>query len=284
MEKLTLKFRTWHKGLPPQKIRAEIPGWAGDHKDHRDGCTPQPWHCIPFMEGSLYGLELIYPFDSECHVINKDGKIMFEGDFSNESTPWENEHQPKGSPPFLSFAAGHYGFTSSLDLEPPEGYSIRLETHQRYYTDSTGTVPLAVPGHIQRWWSKIFFVVFKSPWPGQTHIFKKGEPYAKILIVPNKLDYDVTPFSTEEVIERRIRDELVNKNNDKIKKASFKSDAGYNFDDKYKQLLKMYAKGGYQNLDSTLKEMGRDKPKKAKYIGKFVKKRENVQVGEIKTK
>ncbi|MFZ8477729.1 hypothetical protein ACO1MN_15820, partial [Staphylococcus aureus] len=81
------------------------------------------------------------------------------------------------------------------------------EPHPRYYTDDTGTVPLCVPGHIQgEWWSKIFFVVFKAPSPGQKHVFKKGEPYGQILVLPKKMTYSVTKMTEQEAADRNSLD------------------------------------------------------------------------------
>ena len=78
MDKLEIKYRTYYKGIPPKKIKLKIPGWSGDSKDYGDGAKPQPWHCVPFVEGSTYGLELIYPFETECVVTREDGKIKFQ--------------------------------------------------------------------------------------------------------------------------------------------------------------------------------------------------------------
>src|SRR5581483_5793386 len=116
------------KGLPPRQIRLQIPGWAGDSHDHGDGAKPQPWHCPPWVDGSTYGLELIYPFDTECHVVNDNGEIKFIGDFSPE--------QPTGIkfPPFMTFAPGHYGYTSALDIQVPDDHVLRIEPHPRFYT------------------------------------------------------------------------------------------------------------------------------------------------------
>ena len=85
MEKLLLKYRTWYQGEAPRPIKLEIPGWAGEFNSHKDGDKPQPWHCIPFVEGSTYGLELCYPFDTECCVEMRNGEIYFDGDFTQEN-------------------------------------------------------------------------------------------------------------------------------------------------------------------------------------------------------
>ncbi len=56
---------------------------------------------------------------------------------------------------------------------------MRTEPHPRFYTDTTDTVPIAVPALLRtEWWLTISFVVFKSPGVGRTHIFRPGELYA----------------------------------------------------------------------------------------------------------
>src|SRR5690606_23982786 len=151
MTKLEVKYRLWYKGIPPKPIKLQIPGWAGENNDHSDGAKPQPWMCPPFVDGSTYGLELIYPFETECRITRKNNEVIFNGDFSKESV-WDDSRQaiPPGSPPFLSFAPDHYGMTSSLDIMPPENYCFRIEPHPRFYTDQTGECPIAVAGNIQR--------------------------------------------------------------------------------------------------------------------------------------
>jgi hypothetical protein len=250
-ESIEVKYRTWYKGIPPKPIKLEIPGWAGDSHGHKDGDRPMPWHCIPFVEASTYGLELLYPFAVECHVKNVGGKIVFEGDWDKEQPP--NDVQ---FPPFLSFAPGHFGFTSSMDIEAPPGHIIRLEPHPRLYTDTTGTVPLAVAGHIQsEWWPKIFFVVFKSPLPGQEYIFREGEPYAQILILPRKVTYSVKEMSQQEKDVRLRRDHYISQHRTKIANHSWFDYLNNNFDDKYKVLSQIYAKEGVAGVDRFLEEI-----------------------------
>lgn len=227
---------------PPQKIRLKIPGWAGDSKNHSNGAAPQPWHCLPFIEGSTYGLELIYPFENDCKVINNNGKIEFEGDFSKEKYD---------SIPFESFAPGHYGFTSLLDIKVSDGYVLRLENHPRYYTDLEYLTPCVVPGHIQtNWWPRIFFVVFKYPPKNHYHIFKKHEPYAQILIIPQKIEYDIMPMHPLDAQDRIECEKLMLR----CEKAfnNWTDNNGNNFNDKYKILSTLYAKGGMDAINHYL--------------------------------
>lgn len=259
MKELIAKYRSLDGGPPPRPTRLQIPGWSGDDKSHGDGSRAQPWHCPPFVDGSTYGHELLYPYKSECRVRRVGGKVIFEGDFSEEG--WmigENgeyatgDQEKKKTPPMMCFADGHYGMSGNYDIEPPEGYVVRTEPHPRFYTDTTGTVPCLVPGHIQRWWSRIFFVVFKAPREGETHIFRHGEPYGQILIVPQKNPFSFTPFGDEERMKREGTDRRIGEHGSKIASRKWTDSNGFSFDDKYKVLSSAYAKGGYKTLDETI--------------------------------
>ena len=248
MEKIIVKYRSWYKGVPPKPIKLTIPGWAGDSHDHTDGARPQPWHCPPFVEGSTYGLELLYPFDTECEVSIKEGKLVFAGD-------WEQESKEAGIklPPFMSFAPGHFGFTSSLDIQAPSDYVIRLEPHPPYYTDETYTCPLAIAGNIQtEWWSRIFFVVFKSPAPGQRYIFRKNEPYAQILVVPKKISYEIKEMTPAEKEFRGKLEQKISKYGQYFVKNKWVDHIGHTFDDKYKILRSIYDKDGLAGVTNFL--------------------------------
>jgi hypothetical protein len=107
MDTWTLHYRTAAKGIPPRPIRLEVPGWAGDAAKPVDGSVAQPWHCNPFVEGSTYGLELIYPFDTECQVINRDGVTQIEWDFAREGGGVTGGE-------FVVFAPGYYLFNTML--------------------------------------------------------------------------------------------------------------------------------------------------------------------------
>lgn len=261
MEELIVKYRVWNNASAPGQVKLQIPGWAGDNKSHGDGSEPQPWHCPPFVEGSTYGHELLYPYKSECVVKRIGGKIFFDGDFSEEEWPLaENggyangDQEKKKTPPMVAFSGGHYGMAGSYDLEPPEGYVVRTEPHPRYYTDQTGTVPCLVPGHIQRWWSRVFFVVFKAPREGEQHIFRHGEPYGQILILPQRNALKFQQFSEEERMERENRDRRINQHGHQIASKRWTDNSGLSFDDKYKVLCSSYAKGGYEKVDQTISD------------------------------
>jgi hypothetical protein len=260
MNEIVVKYRTWYRGSEPSPIKLSIPGWAGSDRNHSDGASAQPWHCPPFVEGSTYGHELIYPFKNECRVRRVNGEVLFEGDFSSEDWSLDENNQPlsgdkprKKDPPLVSFAKGHYGMSSSLDMERPEGYVIRTEPHPRFYTDDTGTVPCMLAGHIQRWWSRIFFVVFKSPREGETHVFRPGEPYGQVLFVPQKSLVKFQKFTHEETMERDNRERRISNYGHNIATHVWRDEKGLQFDNKYKVLSSSYSKGGYEEVDGTIR-------------------------------
>lgn len=245
---ITLRYRTEFGAPPPRRIHLEIPGWSGDPTRPGDGSPALPWHCRPFVEGSTYGLELVYPYPNECHVHNDGGRLRFEGGVGEAMREAGLPH------PFDTFAAGHYGMATALDLLPPDGHALRLGPHPRYFTDRVGDVPLAVPGHLQRFWPRQFFAVFKAPAPGTVHVFRPGEAYAQLLVVPTDQAYVVEPMEPAVAAERARQDRQVNALTYFLSKRLWQSDRGHWFNDRYKQLLRVFRRGGdhavRQHLDA----------------------------------
>jgi hypothetical protein len=259
VSEIEVKYRAYYLGAPPSPIKPKIPGWAGDDRGHSDGSEAQPWHCLPFVEGSTYGYEFLYPYRTECRVVNSNGRLVFEGDFSQEDWDMSEDGSPIGpgkpkktTAPMMNFSEGHYGMSSLIDLDPPEGYAIRTEPHPRFYTDKTGTCPIMVVGHLQRWWSNVFFVVFKAPRDGEAHIFRHNEPCGQFLFVPQDLKCRFSPMSPEEVARRERRQfEISSK---KIETKSWRSDKGYSFTNKYKVLSAAYQKHGEEGIENILRK------------------------------
>jgi hypothetical protein len=185
--------------LRPRRTKLEVPGWAGEPEPRADGSHEYAWHCIPFSESARYGIEVFYPYGNELRVSTKDGRLAFDGDFGPH---------PGGKvmwPPFRDFGGQFYTYQILLDLKPADGMAIRIEPHPRFYTDRTGTVPIAVPALLRNWWPMMFFMVFKAPLEGQTHIFRPGEPFAQILIIPAECDFELVEMTTEEAAERELQ-------------------------------------------------------------------------------
>lgn len=235
---LELRWRSSFGAPPPRRIRLEIPGWSGQAVRPTDGATAQPWHCHPFVEGATHGLELVYPYESETRVRVEDGRLHFEGGLNEEM-------KARGlSNPFGVFARGHFGMDTMLDLLPPPGYALRLGPHPRFFTDTTGEVPLALPGHIQRFWPRQFFAVFRAPAPGTTTVFRPGEPYAQLLLVRVGEAVHVQPMEPEEMLDRQRQERQVATLSYLLSRRLWKSAGGIWFGDKYRQLLRIFRTGG----------------------------------------
>ena len=79
MAKLQIKYRLEGKALPPRPIKVDVPGWGGSPDFKKvNGSQPQPWHCPLHVEGCTHGVELLYQYDNECHVINDRGHIRIQ--------------------------------------------------------------------------------------------------------------------------------------------------------------------------------------------------------------
>jgi hypothetical protein len=250
---IDLFYRARFNRPPPRPIKLKVPGWAGEDSPRSDGSVPQPWHCKPFVDGATYGLELIYPFASECKVRIRRNKILFEADFTNEPD-WILDEEGKPELPFCAFAPSHYGMTTCLDLEPPVGSVLRIEPHPRIFVSESPDMPLAIPGHIERFWPRILFVVFKAPAPRQVHVFRKGEPYAQLLIVPSKMRYNVKKMMQSKKRYRAKQDRIVGRSAQSLATHWWKSASGGYFDDKYKNLARIYSVAGEDEVAKRIEE------------------------------
>jgi hypothetical protein len=190
MENVTIKYNTYVNALPPraaQMTSVESITSAASGED-REESPDRP--CADFALAAAYGLEVVYPYETECHVVGKDGTVRFEWDFAKEPGGILTGGEFRAFSPVD--ASKYYLFNTRLDLCPPAGYVLRTEPHPRYFTDETGTVPLAMIAHLQNeWYPRMVFVVFRAPRQGQRHIFRKGEPFVQLLFVPQRVKYDL---------------------------------------------------------------------------------------------
>jgi hypothetical protein len=194
-----VKYRLYEPRLNPRPTKLEVPGWAGEREPRMDGSHEHAWHCIPFSESARYGIELFYPYENELRVTTRHGVLHLDGDFGlppNSDLQW---------PPFRSFGEHFYTYQLLLDLKVEEGYAIRVGPHPRFFTEPTDTVPIAVPALLRRWWPMINFLVFKSPSEGQTHVFRPGEPFAQIIVIPAEPEYELVQMDEEEAAERELQ-------------------------------------------------------------------------------
>jgi len=200
---LRVKYRLVEPRLAPRRIKMQIPGWSGEPTPRVDGAREQPWHCVPFSEYSQYGIEIFYPYDTEFCVSTQGGKLVFDGDFG---PPPEDQ---RDWPPFRSFGEMYYTYQLLLDLKPEPGFAAQIGPHPRYFTDPADATPLAVPAIIRNWWPMLYFMVFKAPPEGRTHIFRADEPMAQVIFLPDEADVQLEPMSEEEAAERELQSRRV---------------------------------------------------------------------------
>ena len=164
----------------------------------------------------------------------KNGEYIFDGDFGpapDDDLQW---------PPFRSFGKEYYTYQLLLDLKVDKDWAVRTEPHPRFYTDSSGTVPIAVPALLRtEWWPMISFVVFKSPAEGQTHIFRPGEPMLQLLVLPVTADFTLVPMEDEEAAEREMRGRRIHASRDTLAvEFNLAVDTETVFDGTYRHLLR----------------------------------------------
>ena len=226
-----VKYRAVHAGLNPRRTRLELPGWAGKPQPRADGSHEYPWHCVPFSEAAKAGIEIFYPYAAELAVSMRDGGLVFAGDLGPPPSPglqW---------PPFRSFGTEYYTYQILLDLKVEPGLALRTEPHPRFYTDRTGTVPVAVPAVLRHWWPMMSFMVFKAPLEGQTHVFRPGEPFMQVTVVPADLEADLVPMPFEEAAEREMQARRIHATRDTLSADSrWVSDTNTVFDGTYRRI------------------------------------------------
>lgn len=226
-----VKYRLINPRLAPRRTKLELPGWAGERQPRANGSREQVWHCVPFSEGAQYGIELFYPYDNELRVSMKDGKLVLDGDFG---PPPESGVQ---WPPFRNFGDVYYTYQLLLDLKIEQGFAIRTEPHPRFYTDRTDTVPVAVPALVRNWWPMLFFMVFKSPAEGRTHIFRPNEPFVQIIVIPEEAAFELEEMNDEEAAERELQSRRIFANRPKLAEGTeWTSSTDTVFDGTYRHL------------------------------------------------
>jgi hypothetical protein len=230
----TVKYRLFEPRLNPRRTRIEMPGWAGRAEPRRDGSHEQAWHCMPFVEGAQYGIELFYPFDNELRVGKREGRVVLDGDFGPDPETGVNW------PPFRPFGEDYYTYQLLLDLHVADDLAVRTEPHPRYYTSPDDDVPLAVPALLRTsWWPMISFVVFKAPPEGRVHVFRPDEPFMQIVIVPAEPEFELVPMSEEEAAEREMRGRRIHASRDTLGgDSTWTSSTNTVFDATYRRILR----------------------------------------------
>ncbi len=227
---ITIRYRLFRPELAPRRTKVEIPGWGGVKEPRRDGSHEQAWHCLPFVEGAQYGIEVLYPHDQELRVSRRDGQFYFETDTASA------EAKP---PPFRSFGENYYTYQLLLDLKVPDGFAVRAEPHPRFFLSDANDVPLAVPALLRTsWWPMINFVVFKAPPAGSFHVFRPGEPFMQFCVVPTDPGIQLEPMGPEEEAEREMQSRRIHASRDTLGlDTRWTSSTNTVFDGTYRRIL-----------------------------------------------
>jgi hypothetical protein len=190
---------------------------------------------LPFTEGAHYGIEVFYPFDNELRVTRREGKLVFDGDFGPPPDSGLNW------PPFRSFGEDFYTYQILIDVKVDGDHAVRTEPHPRFYTDPTGEVPIAVPALVRTsWWPMMSFIVFKSPEEGRTHVFRPGEPFMQMLILPAEANFELVEMGEEEAAERELRGRRIHASRETLAKDStWLSSTRTVFDGTYRHILRV---------------------------------------------
>ena len=229
-----VKYRLFEPRLNPRRTKMEVPGWAGQPEPRRDGSHEYGWHCMPFVEGAQYGIELFYPYDNELRVTRRDGRVVLDSDWGPDPGTGINW------PPFRSFGDDYYSYQLLLDLKVPDDMAVRTEPHPRFYTSAADDVPIAVPALLRTsWWPIISFVIFKTPPEGRVHVFRPGEPFMQLVFVPAEPDFEMVPMDEEEAAEREMRSRRIYASRETLGKVStWTSSTNTVFDGTYRQILR----------------------------------------------
>jgi hypothetical protein len=82
------------------------------------------------------------------------------------------------------------------------------------------------------------FVVFKSPAEGRTHIFRPGEPFAQIIVIPAESDFELVEMGEDEAAERELQSRRIHESRDTLSAHTRWVSATHTvFDGTYRHLL-----------------------------------------------
>ena len=80
--------------------------------------------------------------------------------------------------------------------------------------------------------------MFKSPPEGRTHIFRPGEPFAQILIIPEEATFEFVPMSEPEAAERELQSRRIYQSRSTLSaETQWKSATNTVFDGTYRHIL-----------------------------------------------
>ena len=66
----------------------------------------------------------------------------------------------------------------------------------------------------------MFFIVFKSPEEGRSHVFRPGEPFAQVIVIPEEANFDLVEMGREEAAERELQARRIHASRDRLSEGS----------------------------------------------------------------
>src|SRR5206468_231008 len=95
---------------------------------------------------------------------------------------------------------------------------------------------------------------FKAPPPGGRHIFRKGEPYAQVIFIPQRVSYELTRMTSEEEKYRRDLAWRVDLARSQIGTNIWANAGGAEQNNYYKVLASAFAKEGMDGVEKLVRE------------------------------
>ncbi len=84
----------------------------------------------------------------------------------------------------------------------------------------------------------MYFMVFKAPDEGRTHVFRKDEPFMQVTVVPAEADFELVPMSEEEAAERELQSRRIYASRETLAADSQWTSATHTvFDGTYRRIL-----------------------------------------------
>ena len=84
----------------------------------------------------------------------------------------------------------------------------------------------------------VYFLVFKSPPEGGTHVFRPGEPFVQILVLPEEAAFELVPMSEEEAAERELQSRRIYQSRGGLSaETQWRSATNTVFDGTYRHIL-----------------------------------------------
>ena len=230
---MQVNCRAFTPGLNPRRTKLEVPG-SGRRTAAPQGRIDGAGLALPpYSEAVVHGIDLFSDPTNRASVTRTAANWAWT---ATEPSP-EGCRRPMAVP-FHPFGDLFLQLPALPRFQGRRKLGDATRPHPRFYTDPTDTTPIAVPALIGLRRPMIYFLVFKSPPEGKTHIFRPGEPFAQILIVPEEAAFDLVPMEDEEAAERELQSRRIYQSRGTLSaETEWKSATNTVFDGTYRHIL-----------------------------------------------